>query len=287
MMPPRHLRFLALALSLATLAGCGHDPEPVTRPAPRAAETSGARALVSLRSGWGATVTMQRQDSLVLTLPNGARQVQHVGRMARFTMEIGSNNSFTAVLDSLSLQPPSVEAAADARGTRWSGRITGAGRIEGLRISRATPLGDDLTSAVRALVPMVPLGGAPVGTRWKDTLSGSVQVEVFRAQEERVRSWSAGERTDRGGMSVYPVRVREEFEQLGKGSQAGREMTMTAQGSRVGYYYLTADGRVDGAVLQDSVAQFITIPSVKQTIPTMRYSRTTFRYSTSARAERP
>ncbi|MEO5798839.1 MAG: hypothetical protein ABIZ70_09975 [Gemmatimonadales bacterium] len=287
-MPPRHLRLLALALSLVTVAGCGHDPEPVTRPTPRTTEsTGGGRATVALRSGWGATVVMQRQDSLVLTLPNGARQVQHVGRMARFTMEIGANNTFTAVLDSLGLQPPSNEAAAEARGTRWSGRITGAGRIEGLRISRASPLGDDLTAAVRSLVPMVPFAGTAIGRSWKDTVSGSVQVEVFRAQEQRVRSWSAGERTDRGGMSVYPIRVREEFEQLGRGSQSGREMTMTAQGSRVGYYYITADGRVDGAVLQDSVAQFITIPSAKQTIPTMRYSRTTLRYSTSARAERP
>lgn len=285
-MSPRQLRNLVLGLPLVWLAACGHDPEPETRPVPRTSETTSARSVVSLRGGWGAVVMLQRADSLVLTLPDGSRQLQRVGRTARFTVEVGSNNTFSATLDAITLQPPSVEAAAGVIGTKWTGRVTGGGRIEGLRISRATPLGDDLTAAVRSLLPMVPFNGVPVGRSWKDTLSGSVQVEVFRVQEQRVRSWSAQAQTDRSGIQVYPVRVREEFEQLGRGSQAGREMTMTAQGSRVGYYYVTVDGRVDGAVLQDSVAQFITIPAMKQTIPTMRYSRTTLRYTTS-RAERP
>lgn len=273
-------------LPLAALLACGGPAEPETTPAPRPASAP-SRATVLLRSGWGAVVTMQRQDSLVLTLPDGARQLQRVGRTARFAIDIGSNNTFTATLEALTLQPPAAEAVAEVLGTKWSGRITGAGRIEGLRISRASPLGDDLTAAVRSLLPPVPFAGIGVGRSWKDTLSGSVQVEVFRTQEQRVRSWFAGDRVDRNGIAVYPVRVREDFEQLGRGSQAGREMNMTAQGSRVGYYYMTIDGRVDGASLQDSVAQFITIPAMKQTIPTMRYTRTTLRYLTSSRAERP
>lgn len=275
-----------ILLPLLAVVGCGHSPPPATAPAPRRSDV-GSRTTVSLRNDWRALVTMQRTDSLVLTLPNGSRQVQRVGRMARFAVEIGANNSFMATLDSLILQPPASEAIAQVAGTRWTGMVSGAGRIEGLRISRATPLGDDLTSAVRSLLPLVPFNGVAVGRSWKDTTSGSVQVEVFRVEEQRVRSWSAGERTERMGVSVYPVRVREDFEQLGRGSQAGREMTMTAQGSRIGYYYITMDGRVDGAVLQDSVAQFITIPAMKQTIPTMRYSRTTFRFATSPRGERP
>ena len=279
------LRIATTLIPLVGVVACSNSPPPSPVPRPRTS-TAPARAVVLLRNDWRATVTMLRSDSLVLTLPNGSQQLQRVGRSARFTVEVGSNNAFIATLDSLALQPPS-GAMAEAIGTRWTGRVSGAGRIEGLRISRPSGLGDDLTATVRSLIPLVPFTGMPVGRSWKDTTSGSVQVEVFRANEQRVRTWTAGERTDRNGIPVYPVRVHEEFEQLGRGSQGGREMTMTAQGSRTGNYYMTLDGRVDGAVFQDSIAQFITIPAAKQTVPTMRYSRTTLRFATSPRGDRP
>ncbi len=230
---------------------------------------------------------MQRADSLILTLPDGSRQLQRISRAARISFEIAANNSFTATLDSMSVSPAAESAVAAAIGTRWTGKVNGAGRIEGVQISRSSALGDDLTRTIRSLIPLVPFDGRRVGSSWADTTSGTVQVEVFRTNERRTRKWTAGERTERGGVAVYPVRVREEFEQVGKGSQAGREMTMTAQGSRTGYYYMTVDGRVEGAVLQDSTAQFITIPAAHQTVPTMRYSRTTLRFASSPRDERP
>ena len=283
-MPIRPLRLAATLLPLLTFAACSNSPPPRPTPVPRPGGPAG-RALVLLRNDWRALVIMQRLDSLVLTLPDGSRQLQRVVRSARFTVEIAENNSFTATLDSLAIQPAA--AAAEVLGTRWTGKVSGAGRIEGLRISRGSPLGDDLTATVRSFLPLVPFSGMPVGRSWKDTTSGSVQVEVFRASEQRTRTWTAQERTERNGLPVYPVRVKEEFEQFGKGSQSGREMTMTAQGSRTGNYYMTVDGRVDAVVLQDSIAQFITIPATKQTIPTMRYSRTTLRFSTSLRGDRP
>lgn len=286
-MSPRHLRHLGSVLPLAVILACGTSTPPVVTPAPQRATATKATTLVRLRNDWRAIVTLQRADSLILTLPNGSRQLQRFGRAARFTVEVSANNAFTATLDSLSVQPAAGDAVADVLGTRWTGKVSGAGRIEGLRISRSTPLGDDMTSTVRALLPPVPFAGVPIGKNWKDTLSGSNQVEVFRTNETRTRSWTSGEATERNGVAVHPIRVREEFEQVGKGSQAGQEMTMTAQGSRVGNYYMTLDGRVEGAALQDSIAQFITIPSARQTIPTMRFSRTTIRYSTSLRGDRP
>lgn len=230
---------------------------------------------------------MQRVDSLVLTLPDGTRQLQRLERLALFTVEIGSNNAFSATLDSLVMRPAANQAIAAAIGTRWTGKLSGAGRIEGLRISRSTPLAEELTTVVRSLIPAVSFRGEAVGRSWQDTTSGTVQVDVFQATEQRVRSWTAGERTTLNGVLVYPIRVREEFEQLGRGAQAGREMTMTAQGSRSGSYYVTLDGRVDGAVLRDSVAQFITIPATRVTVPTMRYSWLTLRFATPPRDNRP
>lgn len=278
---------IAPVIALAFLVACGKSTDRVgAPPAPRAAPAGSARAPVLLRNDWRASVMMQRADSLILTLPNGSQQLQRISRSARLTVEISANNSFTATLDSISVSPASDGAVAAAVGTRWTGKVSGAGRIEGVQISRSSSLGDDLTRTVKSLIPMVPFEGRRVGSRWADTTAGTVQVEVFRTNERRTRKWTAGQRTERGGVAVYPVRVREEFEQAGKGFQAGREMTMTAQGSRTGYYYMTVDGRVDGAVLHDSVSQFITIPAARQTVPTMRYSRTTLRFASSPRDKR-
>lgn len=280
-------QYLATTLiSLIGVVACHKSPPPATAPEPRNTPTP-TRGIALLRNDWRAAVTLQRVDSLVLTLPDGNHQVQRLERTAHFLVEIGRDNSFTATLDSLTTRPASVSAVAAAVGTEWSGKLSSAGRIEGLRISRSSPLGDDLTAAVRALIPPVPLRGVAVGVTWRDTTSGQVQVEVFRATETRTRSWTAGEIIDLNGVQVHPIRVREEFEQLGRGEQAGRTMTMTAQGSRSGNYYVTLDGRVDGAALRDSVAQFITVPAAKVTVPTMRYSRTSLRFATSPRDNRP
>ena len=282
----RRLRIATTLIPLVGVVACGGSPAPTPAPTPQSTPASSS-SLVLLRNDWRAAVTMQRVDSLVLTLPDGTRQVQRLERLALFTVEISSNNAFSATLDSLAMRPAANQAIAAAIGTRWTGRLSGGGHIEGLRISRSTPLAEDLTTVVRSLIPPVSFSGVAVGRSWKDTTSGTVQVEVFQATERRVRSWTAGERLTLNGVLVYPIRVREEFEQLGRGAQAGREMTMTAQGSRSGNYYVTLDGRVDGAALRDSVAQFITIPATKVTVPTMRYSRLTLRFATSPRGNRP
>ncbi|MBK7594997.1 MAG: hypothetical protein IPJ11_07060 [Gemmatimonadetes bacterium] len=83
---------------------------------------------------------------------------------------------------------------------------------------------------------------------------------------------------DREGIRVIPVQVREAFEQIGRGSSAGRNMTMTAQGVRSAQYYMTLDGRVEVATVVDSAAKLITIPGSQQSIPTMQYSRTLIRF---------
>ena len=72
------------------------------------------------------------------------------------------------------------------------------------------------------------------------------------------------------------------FEQVGKGSQGGREMTMTAQGVRSSSYYVTILGRVDQVVHRDSIAKFITIPAGRQTIPTTQIVRVELRALASA-----
>lgn len=280
------LRVLPFVLPCAVLLACSKSAPPAATPAPRTTAAAPSRATpVALRNDWRATVFLQRLDSLVFTLPNGAKQVQRVLRTARFSLAISGGNAFSVTLDSMTLQPPAPQAVQEALGTTWSGRVLGSGRLDGVKPNRNSPIGEDIGATVLTMLPPVPFAGAAVGQSWRDSIRGSSQVEVFRVNEQRTRTWTIGDRADRSGLPVYPVRVREEFEQLGSGTQAGREMTMTAQGKRSGTYYLTLDGRVDGATFEDSVARLITIPSSKQTIPTMQYSRTTLRFV--SRADRP
>jgi hypothetical protein len=58
---------------------------------------------------------------------------------------------------------------------------------------------------------------------------------------------------------------------------------MTAQGRRSGTYYLTLDGRIDAATVDDSVAKLIAIPALRQTIPTMQFTRYSIRAIPSRR----
>jgi hypothetical protein len=103
-------------------------------------------------------------------------------------------------------------------------------------------------------------------------------VDIFSANERRTAAWTAGSLSVRSGGQVIPVRLREDFEQLGDGQQSGRRMTMTSQGRRSGTYYVTQNGQVSSARLDDSVAMLISIPSSKQVVPTIRYGRTVVRF---------
>ncbi|HQW67671.1 MAG TPA: hypothetical protein PLJ23_11575, partial [Gemmatimonadales bacterium] len=58
---------------------------------------------------------LEQRDSLVLTLPNGSKQVQRLGRQARFTLTV-ANGNFTVRLDSLRLAPASEEVSREAVG---------------------------------------------------------------------------------------------------------------------------------------------------------------------------
>ena len=271
------------AITLVAVAACrSAPPEAAPRPAARPSASS---STVTLRRDWSTLVTMQRNDSIVLTMPDGNRQVQRQSRNARFTLTL-TPGAIRVRLDALTLTPALGDIANEVVGTTWTGRVSGSGRISGLQASRGTALADEMSSVVEALLPRLPDGTVRPGLTWQDSATAPVRVDIFRTTERRASRWNSGERTERDGIDVIPVRVRETYEQFGRGSQAGRQMTMTAQGRRVATYYVTLDGRVDGAVMQDSVAKFITIPDTRQSIPTMQFARTTLQYGAASVRER-
>ncbi len=265
--------------ALLALAGCGTSPTPATRPTPsvNVASTTSTTGAVKLSTLWQSRILLERRDSLILTLPNGSKQLQRLGRNALFTLAINGKN-LTVTLDSLQLIPASPEASKEATGTTWTGSLGAYGKLENVTASRGGILVEELTQTVATLIPRLPRGGARPGDRWADTSKKSIRVEIFRTDDQRTAQWLVAPAMDREGIRVVPVQVREAFEQVGRGASQGRNMAMTAQGSRSAQYYMTLDGRVEVAMVIDSAAKLITIPGSQQSIPTMQYSRTLIRY---------
>lgn len=272
---------IAGAVALAACAPTSTTPRPSPAPLGAAPSRPATSRAIALRRDWTTTVKVEREDSIVITLPDGSRQVQRQGRTAHFTMVLAPG-TVRVKLDDLVLRPSLGNEATDVIGTTWTGRVGASGAITNLQASRNTVLGDDISNVVRAFLPRLPDGTVEPGARWADSSEGAVRVEIFRANERRTTEWNTDQRTEHNGIPVIAVRSREEYEQLGRGNQAGRELTMTAQGRRTATYYLTLDGRVDTATLQDSVAKFITIADTRQSIPTMQFARTALQYGTPA-----
>jgi hypothetical protein len=191
-------------------------------------------------------------------------------------LNISDGGDVTLTLDSLVVKPRTSGDAGSPVGAVWTGEVAGD-RLDALQL-RGRPGGSaaPLTSMVRDLLPRLPRSGARAGLSWADTTNGPVQVDIFSGSERRTATWSGGTVTARD--RLLPVSVREEFEQLGSGTEGGRKMSMTSQGRSSGIYYIAPDGRITDAQLSDSVVMLISIPGTRQLIPTTRYSRTSVHF---------
>jgi hypothetical protein len=270
----------ALLLLLAATAGCsGHRVETAPTPSSRGERGTG----VTLRENWRARVVVDRDDSIILTLPSGAHQLQRFSRRAAFTLRTGDDGSVSLRLDSLVVRPPVGADAGNPVGATWTAQLAGD-RLNDMRVSGGNAgSAAALTPLVRDLLPRLPTGGVRAGRSWADTSSGPVTVDIFSGSERRTSSWATGSASPRGSTRVLPVTLREDFEQLGTGTEGGQRMSMTSQGRRNGTYYLTGDGRISDAQLDDSVAMLISIAKTRQLIPTIRYSRTSVHFFSLAR----
>lgn len=270
---------IAVVLVATLAAGCASSSgtirsDPVVEPGRR---REPPQPPTTLATGWSADVTVERRDSVLLTLPSGERQLQRYGRHARFRVDVAPDGSATVRLDSLVFRPDAGSAGSDARGVIWQGSILPGGFDRPVP-SRRNRVTSELGTMVRELFPLVPRSGVRPGDQWVDSVTASRQVEIFESQDHRIGEWTAAEPVTRRGAAAMPIRGREEYEQVGHGEQAGREMTMTAQGVRRSTYYVGRDGMLIEAVHSDSAARLITIPSSRQAVPTTQFISTEIRY---------
>ena len=230
---------------------------------------------------WRSLVQFDRTDSIVLTLPAGATQVQRMSRHATFTLTVGPQAAVTVRLDSLAMSAAPGPTSPGVVGTVWTGRMLGS-KVEWLTSSGAGPVVEDLRVDVEGLFPSLPPHGVSAGTRWADTSTTKGRVDIFETTQRLVMKWAAGSDTSVAGSAVLPLQATGELEQTGKGSGAGVAMTMTGQGSRSYMYYLSKSGQVRLVVRKDSMNVLISVPVSHQLVPTVRLirSRATFRDNT-------
>lgn len=256
---------LCLATSVLALGACARGrSEPTTNPTP---DTPTAPGAIALATGWSGRYAMVRTDSIAITLPTGAVQRQVLGQEARFTVWVGRDAQVTIRLDSIQVRPATMTGTRGIVGATWVGTLTRDG-IRSLRASRNDAFLGDLGEAIRSLFPSTPPGGFRAEAQWSDSSETPRAVDVFQVIDRRRSSWAAGARTTHDGGDVLPLTLRESFEQIGKGTQSGRAMTLAAQGVRSSSYYVSGFGRVDHVVHYDSISKFITIPAGRRTIPT-------------------
>jgi hypothetical protein len=269
---------LLLLAACAALSACAASAPPPPSPIPTPAGDDVRRLpAVAIASSWEAFARLERQDSITLTLPTGARQTQVLGQRASFSVEVAGER-VRIRLDSLTITPSGGPGEREAIGTEWTAAMR-AGAIGRLAPSRRSPVVDDFTSMLQSLFPTLPAGGVRPGMTWVDTTAGRRQVQAFEAQDRRTSDWRAAPRTNRNGMPVQPVTATERFEQMGEANPGGQRMMMTSQGERSSTYYITVLGHLQEVVHRDSVAMLITIPDRRQTIPTMQRIRTIFRFT--------
>lgn len=259
-------------MTLVAAAACAKSP-PVESPAP----TGGAT--ISLRPDWRATVVAVRADSTVLTMPSGAKQRQTTAERVTFTLATATDGAISIRLDSATRDGQPMHTRAI--GAVWS-VTAGDGAVDAVRLQHGNDDARVFTALVRDLVPMIPAGGAHLASRWVDSASGTVRVDVFNANEHSRSDWSIDMPVRRDTHEAIPLHVDQSFEQFGSGSANGERLTMTSQGRRTGTWYLDADGTVTSAQLRDSTAMMISVPASRQVVPTIRVARTTLRYLRAA-----
>lgn len=269
-------RLLLLAACAALSACAASAPPPPSTTSGPVAEGDRLLPAVTLAPAWRAIAVMERRDSITVTLATGARQSQVLAQRARFSVEMAQDR-VRIRLDSIAVTPVSGPGVGEVIGVTWSAPVR-SGRIGNLVPNRHTPIVDDLTPALQAVFPLLPAEGVRPGMTWVDTTSGKRRVQAFEVGDQRTSEWRTSPRTNRNGMPVQPVTVTEHFEQMGEATPGGQRMTMTAQGERSSTYYITVAGRLQGVVHRDSVAMLISIPSRRETIPTMQRISTIVRF---------
>lgn len=265
----------ALFVAPILLVSCQPPSPPVTTPTPpRDAPLVTTPGVVRLLPDWERQMVLVQEDSILVTAGNGDRQLELRRHRAVIRVSLRRGDSLRVVLDSLVRTPAATPVPAGLIGTVWTARIGREGETTDLTPDRRTEMTDDLSAVFRLLLPPIPPRGVSAGMRWSAPLARQANVHVFRVTESGQGAWEVGTEERDGPLRLLPMTLRENYEQIGSGTQGGRSMTMTAQGVRRIAWRLRFDGLVDHAEIRDSSANLITIQGTRQAVPAVEIRNT-------------
>ena len=290
-----NVRPIALAAGCLLLAACASGTAttdtPTATPAPRPGEpapppppTGGRGPTVSFHAVRSAPYRIERHDSLSLQYPGGASQEQVRDRVGFIRLTLaeaaaGEGYRVTIVLDSLTAVengvPVPFDSTAAVRGTEWTATLTPSGELQGLRSSRQSTLGDELTSTLRHLFPRIPPGGVREGMEWSDTSRYELVADAFPGTETAAMQYRAAEAEEASSGSRDAIALESEgtYTRSGTRLQGEQELEMTASGTRTGTHSLAVEGTLVSAQGSEAGDMTISVPAVGQTVPVKQTSR--------------
>jgi len=287
----RRTNSLALLGAALIVAGCGSStasgggpegpaPKPIDPNAPPPTE-AGRGPAVSYSAVRGAAYRLEHRDSLVLQYQGGASQTQARDRVAFVHLSIAEAPEkgayrVTVTLDSLealeSGAPVTADSVAAARGTIWSGTLSGVGTLSQLQADRSGTLTDELAGHLRLLFPALPQGGVREGMQWTDSTQYPLVSDAFTGTESSVTVYRASDTQEIEGREAIPLETSSKYSRSGKRVQGEQELEMTATGTRTGVHRLGLDGVLVSAQGTDTGEMTISVPALGQTVPITRSS---------------
>ena len=251
------------------------DPEVTDSP------SGGRGPAVTYRPVQGASYRLEHHDSLNLQYPGGASQEQVRDRVAFLHLTLAeapdkSGYRVTVALDSLQATESGVPVTADslaaARGTVWSGTLTGVGTLSPLRADRSSTLADELASHLRLLFPALPEGGVREGMQWTDSTQYPLVSDAFTGTESAITTYRAADAVEGGSREAIPLETTGKYTRSGSRVQGEQELQMTASGTRTGIHRLGLDGVLVSAQGTDAGEMTISVPALGQEVPVKRAS---------------
>ena len=138
-----------------------------------------------------ARYALESRDSLAMEMPDGSFQRTLTEKTTYLTISMtaaGTGLAVTMVLDSMRLAYPDqlIQQLVDsAVGTRWQGSIAPTGEVVSLEPNHPSVFGEQVTTSLRRLWPVLPPSGAKPGEQWSDSSTMRLAIVSGLGVEER------------------------------------------------------------------------------------------------------
>lgn len=285
-MPRIHLSILSVLLlgaAGACSAGSSRDtpslPRPTSVAAPPAAPAAPSDIFAYRPFTPPVHMSVQRRDSTIVSLGDAGDQAQVSGQTAFFTVgtrTIGRSGPhiLEVTLDSVTTEGRDANTPASAVGVRWSGDRTEHGLLHDLTATRESDGVAQIGHLAALLFPILPEGGAAVGSIWKQTRQRVVHANPFDVRDSLVASYRADSMVTVAGVQWLHFTEEAFYTREGTATNStGATLPVSGFGISSISYYVSMDGRLVRANGVDSTSMTIMVPETGARIPVRQIGR--------------